>query len=126
MVVPFRNLIAEAFGYPKINLSGEAMETEDEKSDEEVENSFEDEEIEDNEGDDAFVEAQKLAVQILTELQFTRQDDEVENVQQICRAIVKTSNMKDEDVTRSLALALKAYKIKQAKFLIKEIYNLFD
>lgn len=118
MIIPFRNLLAEAFGYPKINLNGEETHAED---DEPINEN--DEEGEEN---DRFVVIQKLAVQILSELQFTRQDDDVLAVERICKALIKTTNLKDEDVTTALAKALKFYKVKLVRFLVKEICDLVE
>lgn len=122
MIVPFRNLFAEAFGYPKIKLNGDEKEDLSDLPLEEDDGYGDDE----NEDDDRFVNAQKLAVQILSELQFTRQDADVVAVEQICRAIVKTTELRDEDVTASLAKALRFYKVKSVKFLTKAIYDMFD
>lgn len=126
MVIPFRNLLAEAFGYPKINIKGEVEESVNETT-EENQNIDEEEDSQEEESEevDVYSEAEKIAVHILSELQFTRQNDDVENAQQICRAIIKTIKMKDEDVTASLVLALKDCKVKNVKFYIKEMFNLF-
>lgn len=122
MVIPFRNLLAEAFGYPKIKLNGE--EEEPVPAEEPVE---EQELTEEEEGEeDKFVTIQKLAVQILSELQFTRQDADVVAVEQICKALVKTTDLKDEDITAALAKSLRFYKVKLVKFLAKEIYDMFE
>lgn len=119
MIIPFRNLFAEVFGFPKISLTG-GEEQFEEQSEDEL-----NEEVE--EGDeDRFINAQKLAVQILSELQFTRQDSDVVAVEQICRAIIKTTDLRDEDITASLAKSLKFYKVKLVKFLTKEIYDMFE
>ena len=122
MVIPFRNLLAEAFGYPKIKLNGE--EEEQVPAEEPVEKQ---ELTEEEEGEeDKFVTIQKLAVQILSELQFTRQDADVVAVEQICKALVKTTDLKDEDITAALAKSLRFYKVKLVKFLAKEIYDMFE
>lgn len=119
MIIPFRNLLAEAFGYPKINLSGEEeLATEEPKE--------EDQEEEEGQDEDKFVTIQKLAVQILSELQFARQDEETVAVEQICKALVKTTDLKDEDITAALAKSLRFYRVKSVKFLAKEIYDMFE
>jgi len=130
MIVPFRNLIAEAFGYE--------MESEEEKDDEEEESEEEEEEKsysyddvpeeeEDfDEDDDDFVKAQKLAVQILSQLEFAKKDDAVKTAMKICRAVVKTTDLQDEDIAKSLAFALKNCKVKPAKYLIKELIDVLD
>lgn len=115
MIVPFRNLIAEAFG--------QTCESESETADEQEEELEEQDEQEEG---DKFVLAQKIAVQILSELQFGRQDDATEAVTKICRAIVKTADLKDEDVTESLVDALKFYKVRPIKFMVRELFDIFD
>ncbi|MBP3345225.1 MAG: hypothetical protein J6K97_03375 [Clostridia bacterium] len=122
MIIPFRNLIAEAFGVVS------AAQEEQVADEEGQEGEFEDEEddADEEEEEDVFVKAQKIAVQILTQLEFSRQDYNTEVVMQICRAIVKTSSMRDEDVMCSLAYALKNCKEKQVKYLMKELVDLFD
>lgn len=120
MVIPFRNLLAEAFGYPKINLNGEEQQSQQQETLEETEEDEEDAE------DDKFVAVQKLAVQILSELQFTRQDEDVVAVEQVCKALIKTTELKDEDVTAALAKSLRFYRVKTVKFLAKEIYDMFE
>ncbi len=120
MILPFKNLIVDAFG-------------EKEESKHELHNTSEsyeqeeDEEIEEMEEDgDRFERAQKIAVQILTQLEYGREDMSNDRASQICRAIVKTTNMHDDDVMISLTFALKSCKAKQVKFLIKEIYDIFN
>ena len=129
MILPFRNLIADVFGEEKITTEEpcEAEEGEESLSDDEdnEEDDYDDEEEEEDEDDDAFEQAQKIAVQILTQLEFSRQDENTENIMQICRAIVKTSAMRDEDVMFGLVYALKHCKDKQVKYLMRELIDLF-
>lgn len=111
MIIPFRNLIAEAFGEYQ------------QENDDSQEGEFE----EDSEKQgDKFDLAERIAVQILGELQFVRQDWCVEKVSQIAKAIIKTSSMKDEDVTKALIGGLKFYKLKQIRFMVKELFEAFD
>lgn len=112
MIVPFRNLIAEAFK--------DEEENEDKEESDEAEDASEDGEV------DKFDLAERIAVQILGELQFLRQDETVERVTQIARAIIKTSSMKDEDVTRALIGGFKCYKLKQIRFMVRELFDYFD
>lgn len=126
MIVPFRDLIAEAFGY---NTKVEEVEEKEpiQMSMEEVDEDEED--IEDDELDevsDVFEYAQKIAVQIQSQLEFVKQDESVNEAVKICRALVKTTDLKDFDISHSLAFALKCCKIKQVKFLVKELYDLFN
>ncbi len=121
MIIPFRNLIAEAFGYPKIKLgSEEKSEITKEKEEKEEENE------EPSDDSDEFLLAQKVAVQILSELQYLKSDYNAEKAAMICRSIVKTANLKDDEVTSSLILALKEFKVKSIKFMVKELTNLFN
>ena len=135
MIIPFRNLIADAFGYSKIKIGDEEQQEEitsatfeeyhteeSEKNQEEVYDESEDENVE----QDEFVLAQKVAVQILSELQYLRQDYNVLRATKICRSIVKTTELKDEDITSSLIFALKELKIKPIKFMVKELLSIFD
>lgn len=116
MIVPFKKLIEEAFSY-----------AENDKD----ENHHDDEDDEDEDDDDQvdheiYENVQKIAVQILSELQFSRQDNDTQNAITICKAIVKTAKMHDMEVTFSLAIALKSTKVKHIKFYVKEICHLLD
>ncbi len=117
MIIPFKSLIVEAFGF--LNNKNENTESEEENVEED---EFEEEEEVDS---DLFERAQKIAVQILSQLEYARNDYSNSTAMQICRAIVKTSSMCDIDVTSSLAMALKGCKAKQVKFLVKELCDLF-
>lgn len=118
MIVPFKKLIEEAFGYV------ENERDEDHNDDEDDED--EDDEDDDHVDDEVYENVQKIAVQILSELQFSRQDNDTQNAITICKAIVKTAKMHDMEVTFSLAIALKSTKVKQIKFYVKEICHLLD
>ncbi len=136
MIVPFRNLIADAFGYSKIKIGDEETkediasasfeEYHDESEQDKEEDYDESEEDADNDEQDEFILAQKVAVQILSELQYLRQDYNIERATKICRSIVKTTDLKDEDITSSLIFALKELKIKPIKFMVKELLGIFD
>lgn len=132
MIVPFRHLIAEAFGFENQETEVQSEENTVEKE-EEKENKLysyfdipEDAEEDYDEDEDDFAKAQKLAVQIISQLEFAKQDDVVKTVIKICRAIVKTTDLHDEDVAESFAFALKCCKVKPAKYLIKELIDLLD
>lgn len=125
MVVPFRNLIAEAFGYSS-DLSSEEDKEEIEDSLENKENNDSEENEEDEEELDAYEVSQNIAVQMLSELQCLKQDDNVVKASTVCRAIVKASDLRDEDVMQSLVWALKSLKVKQIKFMVKELKDIFD
>lgn len=118
MIVPFKKLIEEAFSY------AENDKDEDHHDDEDGED--EDDDDDDHVDDEVYENVQKIAVQILSELQFSRQDNDTQNAITICKAIVKTAKMHDMEVTFSLAIALKSTKVKQIKFYVKEICHLLD
>ena len=98
----------------------------DESEQDKEEDYDESEEDVDNDEQDEFILAQKVAVQILSELQYLRQDYNIERATKICRSIVKTTDLKDEDITSSLIFALKELKIKPIKFMVKELLGIFD
>ena len=117
MIVPFKKLIKEAFSY------AENDKDEDHNDDEDDEDEDDDDDQVDHE---IYENVQKIAVQILSELQFSRQDNDTQNAITICKAIVKTAKMHDMEVTFSLAIALKSTKVKHIKFYVKEICHLLD
>lgn len=128
MIVPFRNLIAEVFGLNKVTAPVITNEEEKEEDYQEKYENEDEEDEEDGEDDefDPFAKSEQIAVQILTQLEFTKQDSNVMTIMQICRAIVKTSKLKDEDVLCSLIYALKTCKDKPVKYLIREMLDLLD
>lgn len=130
MVIPFRNLIAEAFGQAFIkNPIDDADESENYSQ-----QGDEDEQVDDDDDEggfenftqDKFVQTQKIAVQMLNELQYLGQSDNVLDAAIVCRAIIKTTPLHDSDVTYALAKALASCKVKQVKFLMKEIEDILD
>ena len=116
MIVPFKKLIEEAFSYAENDKDEDHHDDEDD----------EDEDDDDQVDHEIYENVQKIAVQILSELQFSRQDNDTQNAITICKAIVKTAKMHDMEVTFSLAIALKSTKVKQIKFYVKEICHLLD
>lgn len=116
MIVPFKKLIEEAFSYAE-------NDKDEDHNDDEVD---EDEDDDDQVDHEIYENVQKIAVQILSELQFSRQDNDTQNAITICKAIVKTAKMHDMEVTFSLAIALKSTKVKHIKFYVKEICHLLD
>lgn len=123
MIIPFRDLIKEAFGFSQ---EKQLTQNDNAEENETEENENYDEEYEDNNEDfDKFDRAQKIAVQILGQLEYARDDYANSMAKQICRAIVKCANQNDEEVMSSLAFALKSAKAKQVKFLVKELCELF-
>lgn len=116
MIVPFKKLIEEAFSYAE-------NDKDEDHHDDEVD---EDEDDDDQVDHEIYENVQKIAVQILSELQFSRQDNDTQNAITICKAIVKTAKMHDMEVTFSLATALKSTKVKHIKFYVKEICHLLD
>ena len=118
MIVPFKKLIEEAFSYAENDKDEDHHDNEDDEDEDDDDNDHVDDEVYEN--------VQKIAVQILSELQFSRQDNDTQNAITICKAIVKTAKMHDMEVTFSLAIALKSTKVKQIKFYVKEICHLLD
>ena len=120
MIIPFRDLIAEAFGYPKIGDSNTVQsDINTQPATDENVNNFNEEESEDT--DDEFIRIQKIAVQILSQLQYSQNEKHSEKAMAICRSIIKTTSLRDNEVTYSLIFALKMCKLKQGKFLVKEM-----
>lgn len=118
MIVPFKKLIEEVFSYAENDKDEDHHDDEDDED--------EDDDDDDHVDDEVYENVQKIAVQILSELQFSRQDNDTQNAITICKAIVKTAKMHDMEVTFSLAIALKSTKVKQIKFYVKEICHLLD
>ena len=115
MIVPFKKLIEEAFSY-----------AENDKDEDHHDDEDDEDEDDDKADEEVYEDVQKIAVQILSGLQFSRQDNDTQNAITICKAIVKTAKMHDMEVTFSLAIALKSTKVKQIKFYVKEICHLLD
>ena len=126
MVVPFRNLLAEAFGYKKLALDDEEQEAQEDDYDEDEHEEDDDENEEEPLDDDTFKRVQKIAVQIISELQYYHQSQNNADAITVCKAIVKTCDLRDSEITYSLGLALKACKAKQVKFLVREMLDLLD
>ena len=121
MIVPFRDLLAEAFGFTKLT-------EQDEPAKQESSDDFDDEDYEE-ENQDKFEVAVKIAVQILSELEECRFSRQIEDIHNIASSIVKTSSLRDETVLKALTASLKyaGKGIKQIKFLVKELSDLvFD
>lgn len=131
MMLPFRNLISEAFGYAKVGIgpAQEARQEEDEEDDDKIV-SFPRTKVASAEDLSKLCEkAQSIAVQILSELDSVRKDDhEIEDLKAICYAIIMASGDQDFDLLRGLACGLRyAYKAyKPIKFLAKELYSEVD
>ena len=132
MVIPFRNLLAEAFGYPKLPVENkeqqsgsETNENEDEYEDDDYDER-DDGESEDDDHSDDFMRVQKIAVQIISELQYYNNSQNNVDAITVCKALIKTTDLRDSEITYSLGLALKACKAKQVKFLVKEILDILN
>ena len=120
MIIPFKKLIEEAFGYEsnlQENLDGDNAESEDEfeKDDEEEGSEF-----------DKFESSQKIAVQILSELEEYRENRQIEDLKNIATSIIKTANLRDEVILKALTVSLKTVGkgVKSIKFLVNELYDL--
>lgn len=154
MILPFRNLIAEAFGYPQINLhESNSVEKSMQKEEiaptetEKVETTmlYADAEMEgkilqfptmrnyDNIGsllglDKLCVVCQRISAQMLEELDCLREDQHVEELKSICYALIMATTDRDFDMLRALAAGLKyaAKGVKCIKFLVKELEENVD
>lgn len=133
MVLPFRNLLAEAFGYPKLSVEGEEKQPENDDQEDDEDDDYEDDDYdeddeerdEDDHGDE-FLRVQKIAVQIISGLQYYNNSQNNVDAITVCKALVKTTDLRDSEITYSLGLALKACKAKQVKFLVKEILDILN
>ena len=120
MIIPFKKLIEEAFGYEsnlQENLDGDDAESEDE---------FEEDDEEEGSEFDKFESSQKIAVQILSELEEYRENRQIEDLKNIATSIIKTANLRDEVILKALTVSLKTVGkgVKSIKFLVNELYDL--
>ena len=129
MIVPFRNLIAEAFGFAK-NETKEDAKGDFSKGEESEEGNDEiGQEYEKEENADKFEVSTKIAVQILSELEEIRDSRQVEDAHNIASSIIKTASLKDEVILKALSASLKYVSkyVKPIKFLVKELSDIvFD
>ncbi len=128
MIIPFKSLIAEAFGYKSGNEANENEEDQENYLFDEVQETGE-EEFEEGESVDKFEQSTKVAVQILAELEQCRQSIQAEDAYNMASSIIKTANLRDEVVLKALTAALKYVSkyIKPIKFLVRELSDLvFD
>ncbi len=144
MIIPFRNLIAEAFGYPKIDLASpkpeKAGETQEETKPEDKQPVYMDEEMANKilkfptvrnlNRVDSLVGLEKLCVvcqricgQMLDELESMRRDSHTEELLMICYAIIMASADQDLDMLRALTYGLKyaSKGVKSIKYLVREL-----
>ncbi len=120
MIIPFKKLIKEAFGYEsnlQENSDGDDAESEDE---------FEEDDEEEGSEFDKFESSQKIAVQILSELEEYRENRQIEDLKNIATSIIKTANLRDEVILKALTVSLKTVGkgVKSIKFLVNELYDL--
>ena len=125
MIVPYKKFIAEAFGYLK--QEGDVFQEKDEDEDFENEGSqevtFDDEEAFSPIYKNIFEASQKIAVQILSELDEYKETRQIEDLKNIATSIIKTSSLEDEIVLKALTASIKVLGkgVKSIKFLIKEL-----
>ena len=138
--LPFRNLIAEAFGYPALSLTPAFTPKEEEETQEDDDLLYANEEVEKkilhfpsarnlNHGDEGGLNelcqtSQRIACQILDELeQMNKKEELVEEIKSICYAILMASADTDLDILRGLTLGLRyaSKGIKPIKFLVREL-----
>ncbi len=142
MIIPFRNLIAEAFGYPKIDLTPKAEQTErtDKEETQEKQPFYMDEEMANkilkfptvrnlNRVDSVTgleklcIVCQRICGQMLDELESMRKDTHTEELLMICYALVMASADQDLDMLRGLTYGLKyaSKGVKSIKYLVREL-----
>lgn len=149
MIIPFRNLIAEAFGYPKIDLANpkeeKAEETPEEKKPEEKQPVYMDEDmankvlkfptIRNMDRVDSVTGleklctvCQKICAQMLEELESMRRDYHTEELLTICYALIMASADQDLDMLRGLTIGLKyaGKGTRSIKYLIRELEENID
>lgn len=135
--LPFRNLIAEAFGYPALSLTPVFTPKEEAEGDDLL---YANEEVEKkilhfpsarnlSHGDEGGLNelcqsSQRIACQILDELeQMNKKEELVEEIKSICYAILMAAADTDLDILRGLTLGLRyaSKGVKPIKFLVKEL-----
>lgn len=122
MIVPFKFLIAEAFGYNAEETVESDLQEDFAQQDEESEEEYE-------EDADKFEQSTKIAVQILAELEQQRPSIQVQDAFNMASSIIKTANLRDEIVLKALTSALKyaSKYVKPIRFLVRELSDLvFD
>ncbi len=126
MIVPFKALVAEAFGYKVGEEAEESVKADEDFEQEDYQQ--EDEDFEEN-AVDVFEQSTKVAVQILSELEQCHQSIQAEDAYNMASSIIKTASLRDEVVLKALTAALKYVSkyVKPIKFLVRELSDLvFD
>lgn len=121
MIVPFKKLIEEAFGYQT------QSETTDENDEDNDENLEENDTCElDEDLIDVYETSQKIAVQILSELEECRETKQIDDLKNIATSIIKTASLRDETILKALTVSIKVIGkgVKSIKFLINELSEL--
>ncbi len=139
MIIPFRNLIAEAFGYPKINLGGKKEEPVAEEKTEPKIIDFELEKrlliipsIKNTVREELSARitlsqtcqvAQRIGGQLLEILDTLRSNEQVEDLKFLCYSLIMAASDDDFDMVRGAYLGLKyACKgVKPIKYLMREL-----
>ncbi len=126
MILPFRNLICEAFGYPTIELSEKIVMAPIDKVEEE-ENQvavMPERQLSDGEQLAKVCEVSKrIVAQILQELEPYRRDRHVDDLKSICYALIMACEDQDFDCLRGLTIGLKyaSKGVRAIKFLVREL-----
>ena len=137
MILPFRNLMAEAFGYPKLGEQNNQIanapdmtETQNMEENEDKILPFPDEKYYSREKYEKICsKVQSIAVEMLSELENVRKcDNIIEELKAICYAIVMATSDRDFDIVRGLALGLKyaSKNCKTIKFLSRELAQVVE
>ena len=127
MIVPFKNLIAEAFGFnsQKVLQNNENNDSLEDKEFDEKEDD--DQDYENKKVVDKFETSTKIAVQILSELEELRDSRQVEDAHNIASSIIKTASFKDETILKALTASLKYVSkyVKSIRFLVRDLSDVF-
>ncbi len=142
MIIPFRNLIAEAFSFPKIELAPKQDQIQAEEVSERVEKQpvYVDEDMANkilkfptvrnlNRVDSVTgleklcVVCQRICGQMLDELESLRRDAHTEELLMICYALIMATADQDLDMLRALTYGLKyaGKGVKSIKYLVREL-----
>ena len=132
MIIPFRNILAEAFGLPKVELNAQIPPVQ-EISQLNEENAAVDGDLletaqEEEEYANLMSACQRIANQILDELTLMKQSTERDELETICYGILMATAENDVDYLYPLVVGLKhaAKGVRAIKFLVREIAQLVE
>lgn len=124
MVLPFRNLIAEAFGLERIGQSQVASK----KQLDEINDGDELPDDNGNEFDELMTSCARIVNQMLDELALMKVGHERDDLELICNGILMAVAEHDLDYIRPLVIGLRhaAKGVRSIKFLVREINDLVE